>query len=122
MAQFLGDLAFLAELAVVAGGLTLLHRARAESSAGLLRLAGYVLVIGGIGAALCTGYYWFKYQAQGDFDRAHPVVTHEMSQAMHDRMMKMHQSIWNGMKHGQGMPSQPPQAEAGDESMEHHPE
>lgn len=31
MAQFLGDLAFLAELAVVAGGLTLLHRARAEA-------------------------------------------------------------------------------------------
>lgn len=51
MAQFLGDLAFLAELAVVAGGLILLHRARAESSGGLLRLTGYVLVIGGNGAS-----------------------------------------------------------------------
>lgn len=116
MAQFLGDLAFMAELAVVAGGLILLHRARAESSGGLLRLAGYVLVIGGIGAALCTSYYWFKYQGQGDFDRAYPVVTHEMPQDMRERMQKMRE----GMQHRQST-QQMPELENNDTPQGHHP-
>ena len=99
MAQFLGDLAFLAELALVAAGLVLLHRARLEPPAGLLRLAGYVLLIGGIGAALCTGYYWFKYQAQGDFTAAYPAMQHEMPQAMQGRMQKMHQGMQGSDMH-----------------------
>jgi hypothetical protein len=36
LAQFLGDIAFLLELALVAGGLVLLHAARERSEAGLL--------------------------------------------------------------------------------------
>lgn len=44
----------------------------------LLRLAGYVLVIGGIGTALCTGYYWFRYQSQGQFETAYPAMTRGM--------------------------------------------
>lgn len=71
MAQFLGDIAFLLEMALVALGLVLLHRA-AKERAGLLRLAGVVLVATGILGALCTGYFWFRYYGQGGFDHAHP--------------------------------------------------
>ncbi len=69
MAQFLGDIAFLLELALVAAGLLLLQVAR-ERSAPLLRGAGWLLVVGAIGTALCTGYFWFRYYQIGDFDRA----------------------------------------------------
>ena len=136
MAQFLGDLAFLAELVLVAGGLVLLHRARLQPPAGLLRLAGYILVIGGIGGALCTGYYWFKYQAQGDFDHAYPVMMQKMSKGMmnsgmhevmkdsdmQDRMQKMPTDMKSGMRND--MQGQMPEAGADDgaEHTEHHPE
>lgn len=69
MAQFLGDIAFLLELALVAAGLVLLHAAR-ERSASLLRAAGWILVVGATGTALCTGYFWLRYHQAGDFDRA----------------------------------------------------
>ena len=71
MAQFLGDIAFLAELALVAGGLALLHVGR-ERSAALLRAAGWILVIGATATAVCTGYFWLRYHRAGDFDRAGP--------------------------------------------------
>lgn len=71
MTQFLGDIAWTLELFTVAVGLVLLHFAARESAANLLRAAGWLLVVGGAGAALCTGYYWFSYQAQGQFDAVH---------------------------------------------------
>jgi hypothetical protein len=43
MAQFLGDIAFLLEMVLVAGGLVLLHRSR-QDGAGLLRAAALVLL------------------------------------------------------------------------------
>lgn len=69
MAQFMGDIAFLFELALVAAGLVLFHVGR-ERSAALLRAAGWTLVAGATATALCTGYFWFHYQQAGDFDRA----------------------------------------------------
>lgn len=71
MAQFLGDIAWMLELFAVAWGFVLLHRAAKEAPAKLLQLAGWVLVLGGIGTALCTGYYWFSYQGRGHFDAPH---------------------------------------------------
>ena len=69
MAQFLGDIAFLLELALVAAGLGLLHVGR-DRAASLLRAAGWILVVGATGTALCTGYFWLRYHQAGDFDRA----------------------------------------------------
>lgn len=70
MAQFLGDIAGMLELFAIAGGLVLLHRAFKEPPARLLKVAGAVLVIGGIAVGLCTSWYWFQYASAGDFDRA----------------------------------------------------
>ena len=69
MAQFMGDMAFLLELGLVAAGLVLLH-VGGERSASLLRAAGWILIVGAVGTALCTGYFWFRYHRAGDFDRA----------------------------------------------------
>lgn len=75
MAQFMGDIAFLLELGLVAAGLVLLHVGR-ERSAALVRTAGWVLVVGATATALCTSYFWLRYHGAGDFDRAggSPVV------------------------------------------------
>jgi len=67
MSQSLSDIAGVLELAGVAAGLFLLHRA-AKEGATLLRAAGLVLVIGSALLGLCTGYYWFSYRAAGAFD------------------------------------------------------
>ncbi len=83
MAQFLGDIAFLLEMVLVAAGLVLLHRSRQET-AGLLRAAAVVLLLAGTGTAICTGYFWFRYQGQGDFDHAYPMP---MASMMHGGMM-----------------------------------
>lgn len=77
MAQFLGDIAFLFEMVLIAGGLVLLHRGRQEG-AGLLRVAAIVLLLAGTAGALCTTYFWFRYHGQGDFDRAYPMATAPM--------------------------------------------
>lgn len=81
MAQFLGDIAFLLELGLVASGLVLLHAGR-ERGASLWRAAGWLLVVGATATALCTSYFWFRYQAAGDFDHASgPPVTAPLAQA-----------------------------------------
>lgn len=82
MTQFLGDLAFLFELFAVAAGLVLLHRAREAPDAGLLRAAAWLLVVGGVGGAACTGYYWLRYQSRGDFDAAHGMSSMPMGSDM----------------------------------------
>lgn len=116
MAQFLGDIAFLLELFAVTGGLCLLYLAGQRAGAGLLRLAAYLLIAGGIAGALCTGYYWFKYQAAGDFDRAYPAVMQMMPEGMmksdmHHRMKGA--GAESDMQRGQAQHSMP-EAGAGD--------
>jgi len=71
MAQFLGDIAWMLEVFAIAGGLVLLHVAAAERRTKFLKAAGSLLLLAGIGTALCTGYYWFSYQSQGSFDTVH---------------------------------------------------
>lgn len=92
MAQFLGDIAFLLEMVLVAGGLVLLHRSRQEA-AGLLRAAALVLLLAGAGTAICTSYFWFRYHGQGDFDRAHPMPMGSMMPG------GMHEPGAGGMMH-----------------------
>lgn len=98
MAQFLGDLAFLVELFAVAAGLLLLHRARDEAKPVLLRAAAAVLLVGGIGGAACTGYYWLRYQSRGDFDAADGMT----STAMRGSMPMGDDMPMGGAMHGRG--------------------
>ena len=71
MTQVLGDIAWMLELFAIAGGLVLLHSATLENRTKLLKAAGWLLIVGGLGTAVCTGYYWFSYQAQGHFNAVH---------------------------------------------------
>jgi len=71
VAEFLADIAGMLELFAIAAGLVLLHRAAKEAPARLLKAAGWVLVAGGIVVGLCTSYYWYRYQARGEFDSGH---------------------------------------------------
>lgn len=71
MAMFLAEISFLFSLALFATGLVLWHRGR-EATAGLLRAAGAVLVVGAALTALCTGYFSVRYHVQGEFDHAYP--------------------------------------------------
>jgi hypothetical protein len=73
MAEFLGDIAGMLEIFAVAAGLVLLHRASKEAPAKLLQAAGVLLIVGGLVAGACTGWYWFQYRAAGDFERAMPM-------------------------------------------------
>lgn len=69
MLMFVAEIAFLLELIVIAAGLVLLNKAKKES-AGSLKLASWILILGGVGTVICTWYYSFKYGAQGAFDTA----------------------------------------------------
>lgn len=88
MAAFLGDIAFLFGVLVIAAGLLVLHRAGGDPRPVLLRTAGIVLLAGGIGAALCTGYYYLKYHFAGDLEYPYPVIPGMMSM-MHGKDGKM---------------------------------
>lgn len=70
MTQFLGGIAGMLEIFAIAAGFILLHLAAKAPPAKLLKVAAIILIVGGIGSGLCTGYYWFKYQRAGHFDRA----------------------------------------------------
>lgn len=82
----MGDIAFLLELGLIATGLTLLHFGR-ERSAALLRAAGWILVVGAAGTMLCTSYFWFRYHAAGDFDRAVAAVSSPVQPTSLDRVV-----------------------------------
>jgi len=83
MGQFLGDIAFMLELFAVAVGLVVLHHGAKQAPAKLLRAAGWLLVAGGAGAALCTGYFWLQYHARGDFDAAMHAPARQMGGGHH---------------------------------------
>jgi len=81
MAAFLGDIAFLLGIVVAASGLLTLHCAAADPRPKLLKIAGIVLLVAGIGTALCTTFYYFKYHLAGDLEHPYPVM-------MDGKMMK----------------------------------
>jgi len=57
------------EIFAIGAGLVLLHLASKDPAAKLLKAAGLVLLLGGIGVGICTSYYWFQYQGAGHFAR-----------------------------------------------------
>jgi len=83
LAQFLGDIAFLLELGLVASGLVAVHVGR-ERSALLVRAAGWLLVVGATATAVCTCYFWLRYHRAGEFDRATPPAHAEQLARSHD--------------------------------------
>ncbi|MEQ9363280.1 MAG: hypothetical protein RIF32_03500 [Leptospirales bacterium] len=95
MAQFFGDIAFMLELFAVAAGLVALHFAGRQSASGLLKAAGWLLVVGGILTAVCTSFFYFRYYAQGGFDTVHPPMSMPM-----DGMGKMQGSGGEMMMQG----------------------
>lgn len=80
-AQFLGDIAFMLETFAVAGGLLLLGGAWAAAAGRLARAAGLVLLLAGVGGALCTTWFWFKYHGAGEFEHSRPVIMQPMAGA-----------------------------------------
>jgi len=89
MAAFLGDIAFLFGILIIAAGLMALHRAITDPHPVLLKTTGIVLLAAGIGTALCTGYYYLKYHFAGDLEHPYPIVAGEMSR-MQEKLGRMH--------------------------------
>ena len=69
MLMFMAALVFQVELAVIAGGLFALYKAKKEDSK-TLKWAGWILAIGGVLGVLCTTYFSLIYMSQGGFDMA----------------------------------------------------
>lgn len=89
MAAFLGDIAFLFGVVVAVAGLFTLHKAATDPRPALLKIAGIVLLVAGIGTALCTSYFYLKYHFAGDLEHPYPVMMHEMMmKKMMDKSMK----------------------------------
>lgn len=102
MAVFLGDIAGMLEIFAIAGGLILLHYA-AKEGAKLLRVAGWIMLVGGIVVGACTLFYWFTYNSQNAFDRAHPHAMGMMNDdMMKDMMREMHEGMMDGGMMGGG--------------------
>lgn len=82
MPEFLGDIAGMLEIFAIALGLVLLHRAARDAAAGLLRVAGFVLVLGGVAVGACTVYYYLSYRSQGTFKTAYMMAPGAMMPGM----------------------------------------
>lgn len=115
MAMFLAEIAFLLELALFAAGLVLWHRGR-EATAGPLRTAGALLVVGAALTAVCTGYFSVRYLVQGEFDHAYAVQTPAAGHGMMGPGMMERGMQGMPMGSGPGSRLAPPEPEA------HHPE
>ncbi|GJM04419.1 MAG: hypothetical protein DHS20C09_04100 [marine bacterium B5-7] len=98
MAAFLGDIAFLTGILITAGGLLILHRARSDPKPRLLKIAGTLMVVAGIGTALCTTYFYFKYHLAGELEHPYPIHG-----AMLKDMKKMHGQHMDKMMNRDGM-------------------
>ncbi|MBY0354702.1 MAG: hypothetical protein K2Q12_03110 [Rickettsiales bacterium] len=70
MAMFAAHIAVILEIMAIAAGLVALHYA-AQLRAKLLKAAGVLLVVFGIGGVICSGYYSVKYLTMGHFEHAY---------------------------------------------------
>ena len=70
MAMFLAHIAAILEILAAAAGLVALHYAT-QHKAKLIKAAGILLVVFGIGGAACTWYYAGKYFFMGHFEHAY---------------------------------------------------
>lgn len=64
---FLGDMAFILDVALLAAGLIVLHWSEKEKNR-LLRGAAWIMILTGALAVICTGYYWLSYYQSGAFE------------------------------------------------------
>lgn len=87
MAAFLGDIAFLIGILVIAAGLLVLHKASSDPKPKLLKIAGKLLVIAGILTALCTTYFYFKYHLAGELEHPYPIHS-DIMKDMHGQYME----------------------------------
>ena len=71
MIVFLGDIAFILELALIGAGLITLHYAAKEKSK-LMKWAGYIMAVGGLLTVICTGYFAMQYWVDGAYKTAGP--------------------------------------------------
>jgi hypothetical protein len=100
--MYIAHIAWSFGLILVASGFIALHFAGREKS-GQLKIAGWLLVVGGTLGLICNAYYSLKYLQQGAFER--PMMMRPMSGGpMRGGMMQ------NGMPSGSMMPgnSEPP--------------
>lgn len=122
MAMFQLEIAFLLELALLAAGLVLLHLGR-QGTAPLLKAAGFVLIVGAVITAACSGYFGVRYHVQGEFDHAYPSL-HRMTEhrgKMMDPGMMRHQMTRKRMR---AEPHEPGEDMPGGQRPmgEHHPD
>ena len=66
MGMFLADLAFAVELITIALGFYFLYLAKREKSQEI-KIGAYILLVGGIGAIVCTTYYTLLFWNAGKF-------------------------------------------------------
>lgn len=70
MVMFAAHIAVILEIMAIASGLVALHYA-AQLHAKLIKAAGVLLVVFGIGGFICSGYYSTKYFFMGHFEHAY---------------------------------------------------
>jgi len=71
---FLGDIAFIFDVVLLAAGLITYHWAKKEKSQ-LLKGAAWMMIVTAVLAVICTGYYWMSYYQAGMFE-AHNMMPH----------------------------------------------
>lgn len=96
MAEFMGDIAFILEVALLCAGLLVWDYGKRQG-AGLVKISAAIMVAAGLGAGICTTYYWFSYMNAGAFATAYPVPMQSSGTQMGPGMM-------NRMMHGGQMP------------------
>jgi hypothetical protein len=74
--MFLSHIALAHQIVMIAAGFIAFHFAYKQKSTHL-RIAGWILVIGGVLGLACISYYNVKYWHQGAFDR--PEIAHQMN-------------------------------------------
>jgi multisubunit Na+/H+ antiporter MnhB subunit len=79
--MFQADLAFAVELIAIALGFYFLHLSKKENSKEI-KIGAYILIVGGILTALCTGFYSIKYWMAGSYSDAPISRMHQSDSTM----------------------------------------
>ncbi len=75
MNVFLGDIAYVLEIALIGAGFVVLYYALKEGSK-LMKAGAYIMLIGGILGLLCTSFFSIKFWLNGYFDHPSSVAVH----------------------------------------------
>lgn len=74
---FLGDIAFILDMALLVAGLIVLYLAKKEDSK-LLKITAWIMIVTGVLAVICTSYYWLYYY-QNDVFEMHNIMSFDKS-------------------------------------------